>query len=149
MGNYLTRTSDTRGVITKRIAATTLALATCIGGLTACNDKKETSGDNPVISNPSSSAKTTASAETDINITVTGGKAEGGLRELKVAKGSLVKITVTTTDTTNEVHVHGYDILKELSPTTPAVIMFTANISGVFEVELEKTSVKIADLTVK
>ena len=35
------------------------------------------------------------------------------------------------------VHVHGYDLLAEVSLDEPAVIVFRANAPGVFEVELE------------
>ena len=33
--------------------------------------------------------------------------------------------------------MHGYDLLAEVSPDEPAVIVFRANAPGVFEVELE------------
>ena len=44
---------------------------------------------------------------------------------------------MVTSDTAEEVHVHGYDILKAVSGGHPAHFAFTAEIPGVFEVELE------------
>lgn len=89
------------------------------------------------------------STERGLAIVIIHGKAQGGLQEFTVTKGSAVTITVSTSDTTSEVHLHGYDLKSNLSPGTPAVISFVASISGVFEIELEATSVKIADLTVR
>jgi hypothetical protein len=43
-----------------------------------------------------------------------------------------------TTDSVDEVHVHGYDFVGIVIPTAPAVLTFTADIPGVFEVELEE-----------
>lgn len=91
---------------------------------------------------------TAADGTVDLTMAVANGKPVGGLHEWQVKTGAHVVITVTTTDTTNRVHLHGYDILKPLSPTQPGVIDFTAKITGVFEVELEDTSTKIIDLTV-
>ena len=51
-------------------------------------------------------------------------------------------------DVSDEVHVHGYDLLAEVSPDEPAVIVFRANAPGVFEVELEGAGLLLLELTV-
>jgi hypothetical protein len=38
-------------------------------------------------------------------------------------------------DTTNALHLHGYDIEKDAKPNQPAVFTFTAKNEGLFELE--------------
>ena len=77
-----------------------------------------------------------ADAEQIISVEVAGGAPVGGHQRVEVDLGSLVAVTVTA-DTAEEVHVHGYDILRAVSDGHPAHFAFTAEIPGVFEVELE------------
>src|SRR3954469_115852 len=49
------------------------------------------------------------------NITVKNGKPVGGIRDLEFGKGQTVEFAVTS-DVSDEVHVHGYDIGKDVSP---------------------------------
>jgi non-ribosomal peptide synthetase component F len=56
---------------------------------------------------------------------------------------------VSSPDTTEEVHVHGYDVFADLAPGEPARLSFDASIEGVFEIELEHAHVQIAELTVE
>jgi hypothetical protein len=51
-------------------------------------------------------------------------------------------------DVEDEVHVHGYDVSKEVAAGGTAKFSFPAEITGVFEVELEQTAVPIANLQV-
>ena len=60
----------------------------------------------------------------------------GGVRRVEADLGSVVALMVTS-DTAEEVHVHGYDILRAVSESHPAHFAFTAAIPGVFEVEFE------------
>ncbi len=64
------------------------------------------------------------------NETVTGGG------RARVPLGSEVRLTVTA-DISGEVHLHGYDLRAPLSPEAPSIIEFTADIPGIFEMELE------------
>jgi hypothetical protein len=65
-----------------------------------------------------------------------------------VALGDNV-VLVVTGDATDEVHVHGYDLLAELRPDQPATITFVADIPGVFEIELESAHQLLAELEVR
>jgi hypothetical protein len=58
-------------------------------------------------------------------------------------------LLVVTGDTTDEVHVHGYDLLAELRPGQPATITFVADIPGVFDIELEGAHQLLAELEVQ
>lgn len=81
-------------------------------------------------------------------IRVEGGQPVGGVQEVAVAAGDTVRLTVTS-DTPQEVHVHGYDIIENAAPGSPARFEFDADAEGVFEVELEGPHTQIAELRVE
>jgi hypothetical protein len=81
------------------------------------------------------------------NVTVKNGKPVGGIRELEFGKGQTVQFAVTS-DVSDEVHVHGYDIGKDVSPGHPVKFRFRGDIDGEFEVELENRKEQIASLKV-
>ena len=82
-------------------------------------------------------------------IEVEGGQPVGGVAEIEIPSGEKAQITVTSPDTTDHAHLHGYDISAGLAPGEPAVIKFDATIDGVFEIELEDAVTPIAEVTVK
>lgn len=65
----------------------------------------------------------------------------------EVDGGAVVRIMLTS-DVTDEVHVHGYDVFGDVAPDVPAVIEFTADIPGIFEVELEEVGRVLFELVV-
>ena len=77
-----------------------------------------------------------ADAGQTITLDAVGGVPVGGVRRVEVDLGSVVALMVTS-DAAEEVHVHGYDILRAVSAGNPAHFAFTAEIPGVFEVEFE------------
>jgi heme/copper-type cytochrome/quinol oxidase subunit 2 len=79
---------------------------------------------------------------------VAGGKVETAARRVAVSSGDRVRIQVSS-DVADEVHVHGYDLSKDVGPGKPATIEFTANLPGVWEVELENAKRKLFDLEVR
>ena len=83
-----------------------------------------------------------------ISIVVKGGKVQGGLPHPKVKQGGRVVIDVRA-DVSDEVHLHGYDIVRDVSPDKPARIAFTATLPGRFEAELEGRKQQILDLDVE
>ncbi len=103
-----------------------------------------------------SSATSTSEATTStagfsgklIEIKVTGDQVETAERRVTVATGEKVRIRVQS-DVADEVHVHGYDLKKDVAPGGPAVIEFTADVPGSFEVELEEAHRKLIDLQVQ
>ena len=46
-------------------------------------------------------------------------------------------------------HLHGYDLMADVAPGAPATIRFTADVPGIFEVELEDRGLHIAELEVR
>jgi hypothetical protein len=81
-------------------------------------------------------------------IVVEGGEPEGGVQKLKFKKGDRVEIDVVA-DEADEAHLHGYDIEKELKPGKTAKFRFTADMEGVFELELHESETQLAKITVE
>jgi heme/copper-type cytochrome/quinol oxidase subunit 2 len=84
----------------------------------------------------------------EISVTVRKGKVIPRTRRVKVPEGSTVRLVVTS-DVADEVHVHGYDLKKDIEAGQPGVIEFTADQSGVFEVELEHKALQLTQLQVQ
>ena len=91
----------------------------------------------------------TAPAPAFTVVRVRGGKPVGGVQTITAHKGDVVRIEVTSPDTTSEVHLHGYDIKRELKAGGSVQFVFTAKNEGIFEMELEGTAVQIVKLVVE
>jgi hypothetical protein len=83
-----------------------------------------------------------------IRITIRGGTPVGGIRRASVKQGREVRFVVLA-DVADEVHLHGYDLMRDVAPGKPAQISFRATIPGEFEVELEDRGLQIAELQVR
>jgi ABC-type glycerol-3-phosphate transport system substrate-binding protein len=83
-----------------------------------------------------------------VNVSVVGAQPEGGIVRATLAKNDKV-VLVVSSDVADEIHVHGYDLMKDVAAGGTARIMFVADVPGRFEVELEDRGVQIADLTVR
>lgn len=96
----------------------------------------------------SAGTTTTANAPVTIPVVVKGGKPAGGIRRATVKKGQTVAIVVRS-DVADEVHVHGYDLHKDVPAGGTVRIAFQATITGVFEAELESRQLQIVEFTVE
>ncbi|MGI8521457.1 MAG: hypothetical protein ACR2MC_12810 [Actinomycetota bacterium] len=83
-----------------------------------------------------------------IVVDVKGGKVSGVEDTVEVAVGDEV-ILVVSSDKPDEVHVHGYDETDDVGPKERAEIEFTADIPGVFEVELEEATQLLFELQIQ
>jgi len=90
-------------------------------------------------------AATTTTAAS-IDVTVSAGEVAGPER-FSFAIGDEVSIWVLA-DTSDEIHVHGYDVYFEIQPGDPVEIAFTADVPGIFEVELESSHVPLFEAEV-
>lgn len=88
-------------------------------------------------------------APTFETIRVRGGAPVDGIQRITVKKGERARIQVTSTDTSDEVHLHGYDITRDVAPGSRARFSFDADAEGIFEIELHGTHTQIGELTVE
>jgi hypothetical protein len=80
-------------------------------------------------------------------IVVENAKPVGGIRRLTYNKGEQILFRVES-DVSDEVHMHGYDIMKDVEAGGSVSFDFPATIEGVFEAELEGRKEQILELTV-
>jgi FtsP/CotA-like multicopper oxidase with cupredoxin domain len=71
----------------------------------------------------------------------------GTEKALTFKQGQTVRFRVRN-DEKEEVHVHGYDIKKDLEPGKTETVAFKATIPGIFEIELEGSGTSLAQLKV-
>jgi hypothetical protein len=64
-------------------------------------------------------------------------KPAGGVKDIEVKKGDKVDLVVTA-DASDDVHLHGYDIEKKVTPGQATHFRFTADAEGAFEIESHK-----------
>jgi hypothetical protein len=83
-----------------------------------------------------------------VSIEIRDGLPVGGIRRVTVARGRRVVLRVTS-DVSDHVHVHGYDLMQDVGPGQPARIAFRATIPATVEAELEDRGVQIAAITAK
>ena len=83
---------------------------------------------------PMDGASPTPDAGITIELEVAGGKPVGGVQRYRVDAGDDITIIVIG-DTTDELHIHGYDLVVPFAPGQPGTTTFEANIPGIFEVE--------------
>jgi hypothetical protein len=80
-------------------------------------------------------------------IVVRNGQPVGGVQELEFAKGERIRFVVES-DVDEEVHLHGYDVAKDVKAGGQVSFDVAATLEGVFEVELEHSVVPLAEITV-
>jgi plastocyanin len=103
----------------------------------------------PRVTTTATTATTaTEAARAKIAITVKNGKPVGGIAKATVKQGEKVTLVVLS-DVADEVHLHGYDLHRDVDAGGTAKIAFTAKIAGRFEAELEDRKEQILSLTVE
>jgi len=80
-------------------------------------------------------------------IVIKHGKPVGGIAQLTYNEGEQVRFKVDS-DVSDEVHMHGYDIMKDVEAGGSVTFDFPATLEGVFEAELEDRKEQILELTV-
>src|SRR6478735_6792204 len=98
-----------------------------------------------VLSGNNSNSDTTTKGVT--TIAIKNGKPVGGIAQLTYNRGEEVRFKVDS-DVSDEVHMHGYDIMKDVKAGGSVSFDFPATIEGVFEAELEGRKEQILELTV-
>jgi len=122
-------------------AALALSLASCAG------KAPDTAAAAATSSTAAGATSSSSPAGQTIQVSYAGGTITGGGR-VPVKEGTSVTLEVTS-DVADEVHVHGYDLMQDVTPDAPATITFDATIPGVFEVELEELGRQLLTLQVQ
>ena len=81
-----------------------------------------------------------------VRVTIRDGLPVGGVRRVTVKRGRQVTLVVTS-DVPDHVHLHGYDVFRDVGPGMPARLAFRATIAATVEAELEERGVQIASIT--
>ncbi len=146
-----------------------LALAVALTGLTGCGSTTPSSNADDSTTSAASSTGQSVPEQADgreqttdaspsvapptddaqvIALAVTAGDVSGETGRVVVELGSEVRVEVTA-DVSDEVHVHGYDLTVDTVPGRPVSLEFTADLPGVFEVELHDSRLQLTRLQVQ
>jgi hypothetical protein len=144
-----------RTILLIAVAAGALALAGCGGDAetaspdaTATDTAAETTIETtPAVTTPAETTPAKPKPRT-IVIVVDQGRPRGGIKRPALAKGEKV-VLVVRADAGEDVHLHGYDIEKPVTPGKPVRIPLTANLPGRFELELHHPDALLAVLEVR
>jgi len=134
-----------------RIGLVAAAIVVVVVGFVLANSTSK-DADNP---GPAATAATSSAAQAPEpaaapavkTVVVRGAKPVGGVQRLSFAKGGRVRFEVRS-DVADEIHVHGYDLMRDVKAGGTLSFSFPATIDGRFEVELENHGEQIARLEV-
>jgi heme/copper-type cytochrome/quinol oxidase subunit 2 len=68
--------------------------------------------------------------------------------DITVTEGDRIVLRITA-DSPHEVHLHGYDIEREVAPGEPAELSFEADLTGRFTIEDHETGEELGTLVVR
>ena len=123
-------------------------LAACGGDDGDAASTTETTTETTTTSESTETTTTTeAPKPTAVKVVVVGGAPKGGIVRESVAQGDRV-VLVVTSGVADEVHLHGYDVSRDVAAGGTVRLPFRATIPGRFEVELESRGVQIAEISV-
>lgn len=134
--------------LTLLVAAVVVLAPACRSEDPALEIGEPTSSIGATATSTSTTPTTAADQGEIIRVTVASGEVSGVGDRVSVAVGAEVTIIVEA-DTTDRVHLHGYDLLADVAPGSPATIEFTADLAGVWEVELENAGQLLFQLEVR
>jgi|SRR3954447_25926204 heme/copper-type cytochrome/quinol oxidase subunit 2 len=131
-----------------RIAAVVGVIVIAVVGFIVLKPSDDKSNDRTASTTTAATGKPAKPKPPAIpQVTVKGGKPDGGIKDLTFNKGDTVQFKVVS-DVADEVHVHGYDVHKDVAPGQPTTFKFPGKIDGEFVVELESRGEQIASLKV-
>jgi hypothetical protein len=131
---------QTKAVATLLVFVASVALAAC----GSSGDSNGSTGGGTVGTEATAKGE---GAESGATIAVKNGEPVGGVQRLEYSAGDQIRFTVDS-DVADEVHVHGYDLMKDVPAGGSVSFSFPAEIEGIFEVELEGRKEQIAEIRV-
>ncbi|MEU1360554.1 hypothetical protein ABZ356_12025 [Micromonospora zamorensis] len=124
------------------------SVATPSAAPTSAAPPSATTAPTPTTSATPSVAASTPAVDREITVTIAKRRVDPPTGRITVGKGELVRITVTS-DVSDELHVHGYDLGARLPAGTPGLVEFRADKTGLFEVETHETELVLFQLVVR
>lgn len=140
---------------TGSLLAAVLALAVACGDAepvaTTTSERSPTSSLGATTTTTSDVVTTTLEPDTTtttnpVDVVIAGGVASGAT-VFSYDVGDTVDITVVS-DVDDELHVHGYDLLFDLTAGEALILDFVADVPGVFEVEIHTGHTHVFDIEV-
>jgi hypothetical protein len=125
----------------------TTTTATTTTGETETETEDESESETGSKSTGSTSTSTTPAQPAARTIRVVNGQPQGGVKTVSYKKNDEVRLKVVS-DVADEIHVHGYDLMKDVEAGGSVSFNFKATIEGRFEIELEDAGTQIANLEV-
>ena len=126
-------------------ASTTTAQSTASTGTSGTETGDDSGSETGSTATATSTSTPAVPASQTIN--VVNGQPQGGVKTVTFKKGDQAVLKVNS-DTADEIHVHGYDLMKDVEKGGSVTFTFKATIDGRFEVELEDAGTQIANLEV-
>jgi hypothetical protein len=128
------------------VAAVVVAVVAVI--LISNGDDDDSSSTDSTAQTTTTSGGTTTTEKAEVpTITIKDGKPVGGVQEIEVDKGDTIRFKVKS-DADHEIHMHGYDIAKDVEAGGEVTYNVPADIDGIFEIEIEDLKEQIAELRV-
>jgi ABC-type glycerol-3-phosphate transport system substrate-binding protein len=150
-------TSMFTGIRLMQVAATLAILAALAAGCggdsgneatQTTTETQTTETDTTTETTPPTTTEEEPPGPTVVQVTVVNGAPKGGIVRETVEQDDRVLLVVAS-DVADEVHLHGYDISRDVAAGGTVRLRFRAKLPGRFEVELENRGVPIAELTVE
>lgn len=114
----------------------------------SASEEVEGTSDAPVKTGQASTGNEKSQGKPAIpTIVIKDGEPVGGIAELAYNEGDQIRFKVDS-DVSDEIHIHGYDLMKDVEAGGSVSFDFPASIEGIFEAELEGRKEQIAELTV-
>ena len=79
---------------------------------------------------------------------ISGGAVQTDGERVEVRLGKTVRLVILS-DANDELHVHGYELKRQVAAGEELTLEFVADIPGVFEVELEEAGLPLFELRVR
>ncbi len=133
-----------RSIFTKSLFSICLLL-----GTVGCSSSTSDSGDD-TQSEATSEATSATTTDEVVEISVIIGQTSGSAVAYQATLGSTVRLKILNPDADDEFHLHGYDLESGVTPAgQEAIIEFTADKLGTFDLESHVTSEWILTLVVE
>jgi cytoskeletal protein RodZ len=141
------QTTATQGGGTSSQASTGASTGASTATTTTGETETENESESETGSTSGSTSTSTPAQPAVQTIRVVNGQPQGGVKTVSFKKGDQVRLKVQS-DVADEIHVHGYDLMKDVEKGGSVEFDFKATIEGRFEIELENAGTQIANLEV-